>query len=235
MSLIKLAILSTVFLCYQHGECDDSALGMPDIDGIVRGDHLYHVDAGGGVVVPEVMAWEYRVPGEGVLSSAAVLAIIRIESVGDPYARRQGSPYWGLLQISGAYLSDAVEYHHAVSRQGANNTPEEWRLPEVAEDLDGRGDLSLWVFYWYMRRYQGIHQWDPLKIALLHKAGPNAGGRIIKMHREMGIPLGEAACKDDSPGTCEYLKRFHAYFGVYQKYMDSRLVFHQGDSSIIYF
>ena len=76
-----------------------------------------------------------------------------------------------------------------------------------------------------MSRYAFLHRWDPRKVAILHKAGPSALGRILLAQKEGNLSLEDATCADPSPGTCAYLLRFDRFRGAYDAYLNGMLVF----------
>ena len=139
------------------------------------------------------------------IDTVSVLALIHIESTGDERARRPNSQYYGLLQISQAYLTDALEH------EGVDAFP--------IEELMGDGGLSIMVMYWYMQRYSFIHEWEPLRIALVHKAGPNVSQEVIEASK--GGCLIRAAGQSRIPSSRAYLKRFKEHREMYKEALGS--------------
>lgn len=129
-----------------------------------------------------------------------MLAIIHIESTGDPYAKRHGSQYYGLLQVSDAYMQDALEY---AGKEIVR-----------AEVLHGDGAKSLRVFRWYMHRYSHLHEWKPELVALIHKCGPGGLAEILE-GVENGLTMEESIKLNDTPGALDYLKKFRRYRVLY--------------------
>lgn len=92
---------------------------------------------------------------ESVYSDVSVLAIIHLESGGNPSARRTNpngklSQFVGLMQIGEANAADF----------GRKNT-----------DFMGNGDLAIQHFLQIQNKYRGAHQGNPVKQALLWKGG----------------------------------------------------------------
>lgn len=208
--MLEIVIITALYLCYHLNE-EECVPEPPGLSQEEEGDRVRDRDRpqkglDGQIVLEEVLQWYPKIMDRQGVDAGAVLALIRVESAGNPWARREGSPYWGLLQISNAYAADAYDYADLA-----------WR---PARDLHGKGERSLDVFYWYMRRYAFLHGWDPRKVAILHKAGPGALRRIL----DRGEPLGAAACRDATPGLCEYLSRFDLFYARYRQYLEQRSV-----------
>ena len=144
-------------------------------------------------LVEDVLRWEGHTSIVTNMSTSDMLTLIYMESTGNPYARRPRSRFHGLLQISNAYMQDALEYAgHPIA---------------PASTLMGDGVHSIQIFDWYMQRYSFLHQWNPKKVAMLHKMGPSGLGRVLA-RVENGTSLGDAVCDDNLAGACEYYKRF---------------------------
>jgi len=144
------------------------------------------------IVTGSVLAWSPYVETVEELEREDVLALIFIESTGNPNAVR-GDTYFGLLQISDAYMQDALDF------AGRDFMP--------ARALVGDGIMSIRIFRWYMQRYESVHEWDPVMAALLHKMGPAGLKRVIS-NMTMGMNIYEAVEADSTPGALEYLIRF---------------------------
>jgi len=94
---------------------------------------------------------------EAVLDRSVVLALIHVESNGNPQARRQGSQFCGLLQMGRAAGMDV-----GFTDAGRDTTAE----------FVGAPMWSIDSFLRYLRRYSDRHTWDPEHIAVLWKGGP---------------------------------------------------------------
>lgn len=154
------------------------------------------------VVVSQVLMWAPHTDFIEELGYSDILALIFVESTGDENARRAGSQYYGLLQISDAYAQDAFEYAG--------------REVQGAEVLMGNGGLSLQVFYWYMQRYEFLHGWNPEKMAVLHKMGPGAM-RGVNARIDKGKTLEEAVEACETPGAHQYLMRYREVRRAYER------------------
>lgn len=111
-------------------------------------------------------------------SDATILALIHVESSGNECARRKGSRYYGLLQMANAYVQDACEY---------------WGVPVVpASELQCDGEAQILMALQYFERYRKYHDYQPSKVAILHKGGPGTAKRVDKRHAQTG-DLVEAA------------------------------------------
>lgn len=155
-----------------------------------------------------VLQWERQVKVVSRMGAHEVLALIHVESTGNPYARRPRSRFYGLLQISDVYAKDAFEFIG--------------KKPKPASSLIGDGEQSLQVFKWYMTRYEHIHKWDDEKIAVLHKAGPTGLRRILHHKRRTKKSFHHAVCSYNKPsGVCTYLTRYKSYKEIYETKVDS--------------
>lgn len=154
------------------------------------------------LVVGSVLYWAPYTDHIEELERTDVLALIFVESTGDENARRQGSQYYGLLQISDAYMQDALEYAG--------------REVQGVEVLIGDGERSLQVFYWYMQRYEFLHGWDAERVALLHKMGPGAM-RGVNARMDKGNTLEEAVKACETPGAYQYLMRYREVRRAYER------------------
>lgn len=155
-----------------------------------------------GLASEEVLAWEPSVVNlVDTLDPSVVLSLIHIESTGNPAARRAGSRYYGLLQISDMYIYDALDV------VGSPREP--------ASTLRGEGVESIRVFVWYMTRYEFLHNWEPEKVVVLHKVGPTAFQRIQRRMAREGVNFSDSVCRDSTPNACEYLERYRRYYEIY--------------------
>lgn len=143
------------------------------------------------------------------LRPATLLALIHVESHGDPEARRDGSAYHGLLQIAQPYLDDALDYTGEPGRD--------------VGDLMGDGEASIRATVAYLCRYSRFHQWHPTLVAVAHKAGAGTLATTAE-NVESGMPLSDAvdaaADHHSVPRVGEYLRRFERARQVYARELD---------------
>lgn len=126
-----------------------------------------------------------------------ILALIHVESAGDPHARRPRSRFYGLLQIATPYLYDALDYAGEPRRH--------------ARTLMGEAGESIRNTMRYMQRYAHHHEWDPERMACAHKGGAGTVKKIGQYVRR-GLSVDDAMRKtyeDDGLVDCRaYLERF---------------------------
>lgn len=125
---------------------------------------------------------------------ASLLALIHVESLGNPSAYRPGSKFFGLLQIADPYLQDAQDF----SKENQNLK---------AKDLAGDASLSVWATVAYMTRYQRFHQWNPTLIAIAHKGGAGTVRRFSEGKENLTT--------SKIPNIGEYVRRFEAVYPLY--------------------
>ena len=155
----------------------------------------------------DVLQWSDDTEIVGNMTEADMLTLIFMESTGDPTARRSGSRFYGLLQISDEYMQDALE-HADLDAQPASV-------------LMGEVRHSLQVFEWYMQRYEHHHNWRPEYVAMIHKAGPTGFNRMRRRYQQQDLTFEEAVCADETPGACQYYRRFQEVRPVYQTCLTS--------------
>lgn len=140
-------------------------------------------------------------------SDALMLALIHIESNGNPDARRPGSGFCGLLQIGRSYAIDACDW------LGID--------PIAPEDLLGDGRTSIDLTLAYFERYRARHDYHDTRIAAMHKGGAGASRRLArKMQRREHASTREAieAVEREAgvPSLTKYVyDRFIPAFQVY--------------------
>lgn len=127
-----------------------------------------------------------------------VLALIDVESDGDPEAEKfDGSQFHGLLQM-GRYAGIDTGFED----DGADTT----------EALHGDGFAALQEFLEYQERYSVRHHHDPVRVALLWKAGPGTLARVNRLLVEEGLSFNDAienaAAELGVPNALEYVERF---------------------------
>lgn len=157
-----------------------------------------------------------------LVHSVDLLALIHVESAGDPNAHRPGSQFRGLLQIGRPYFTDALEWlGHS---------------PRSQETLHGDGVASIAATLAYLCRYATHHQWDPTLIAVLHKGGPRTC-RIVRDEERSGGYLHAAIDHAESsiplPNLREYVRRFREARAIYAAALiDSIRVVHCTDMGL---
>ena len=148
------------------------------------------------------ISWSGETTFINELDTPTIISLIHIESTGDECAKRPGSRFYGLLQISNEYAQDAFEYAG--------------REVVEANTLMCEGRDSLKVFYWYMNRYEFLHGWNPEYVAMIHKMGPT-GFQRAKDNMEDGVSFKQAIIEEGTPGAKEYLVRFRKYKRLYEQ------------------
>lgn len=130
---------------------------------------------------------------ECVYPDAVILALIDVESGGDPFAHREGSKFWGLLQMGPPAAKDVG-------------------LEDVS-DLDGDGEAAIEACLRLLDRYEDRHDGDPRRIAVLWKGGAGTA-RTVEERLVAGIDLRRAMIyaseKHRVPRLVEYVRRFQA-------------------------
>lgn len=126
-----------------------------------------------------------------------VLALIDVESDGDEHAHRESSQYHGLLQM-GRYAGIDT----GLDDEGRDTT----------EELLGDGFAAIQEFFEYHERYSVRHHHDPVRVALLWKAGPGTLARVNRLLVEEGLSFNgaieNAAAELGVPNALEYVERF---------------------------
>lgn len=129
------------------------------------------------------------------IDTATVLALIHIESNGDPYARREGSQFYGPLQIG-----------HAVTR-----------------DVEGHRDSSIWhgrfgasveAFVTWAQMYEDLHDFNPEYLAIGWKGGVGT----LKTYRKKLRKYGEKVAFDylgTKWNTDTYLEYFRDAYALW--------------------
>lgn len=137
---------------------------------------------------------------------AIVLALIDVESKGDPWAHRPGSQFYGMLQMGKLAGLDVGLF------------PKGRKTTDV---LHGRGEESIKLFLLYFERYLGRWSYEGyapkyLKAALLWKAGARSALRVRDWFERGEIStIWEGAERLENmpnkkarvPGVTQYLER----------------------------
>jgi hypothetical protein len=137
------------------------------------------------------------------------LTLIDIESGGDPYARRAGSQYTGILQIGRSVARDLG-----------------YKSPHI---FMGDVEKSVHAFEKYLNLYSSMHHYDPERIAILWKGGP---GTLQQWNRSNN-PFRDPEIISMWEGSLlTYIRRFrnrhHPYKTLYQCTRQSRHGFPHG-------
>lgn len=148
-------------------------------------------------------------------SDAVMLALIEVESAGDPAARRPGSRYHGLLQIARPYAIDASEWLDVDLIE-----------PETLTDGEKGGYESILLALAYFERYSSRHSYVQSRIAALHKGGAGSArmlsDRLARGPREEGLTqaIEHVEKKAGVPNLSKYVKRFRGALGRWRKWLD---------------
>lgn len=141
---------------------------------------------------------------------ATVLALIHVESSGDPCAHREDSQFWGLLQM-GRLAGIDVGFEDL------------GRL--TTRPLHGDGHHAIEAFMRYMERYKGRHDYQPSRIAALWKGGPGTAKTLYERLRKgdsWNAALQYAEENHRIGNLCEYVRRFTEAFQTYAIWLDDR-------------
>ena len=111
------------------------------------------------------------------LDLGTMLALVATESSGkDTVINRFG--FVGLLQVGTPYLKDARRW---IKRHRPGLLKE---IPRTKYGLNGNARASVLVTAAYMRKYSEFHDWDPRRIAGIHKGGAGSAARLDRMLQE---------------------------------------------------
>lgn len=151
-----------------------------------------------------------------------IMALIHVESAGDPYARRANKVYNGLTQCYQGYVDEACK---------------EANIPSFpATDLHGDGYLAIWTMIQVFERYARHHEYAAARLAILHKGGPGTLVRLVSLEnhghstksaaenisKTWRYPLDyrkvEKRGKLKLPRLGKYLYRWTKFFEIYSKY-----------------
>ena len=135
---------------------------------------------------------------------ATLLALIHVESAGNDTAHRDGSQFYGLLQMGTPAGVDVG-------------------ITGGTRELHGEGYASIRAFVQYMERYKDRHHYQPSRIAALWKGGPGTAKTLYQCLRDGDSwpdSLEYAAEKHRIPNLSEYVRRFTAAMTAYSIYID---------------
>ena len=145
-------------------------------------------------------------------SDALLLSLIHRESfpLGDASSHTEGTSYYGLLQMSDAYVQDACEYLG--------------KEPVPARQVNGKPALQFALFFAYNERYKRYHgYYRPSYVALMHKAGV---GSMAKddLHASGHSARGLATehLQDDIPEVEDYVNSWSKLLEVYATWIDNQ-------------
>ena len=139
-----------------------------------------------------------------------LLALIHVESAGDSGAHRDGSQFWGLLQM-GRYAGIDVGFED----NGKATT----------QALHEDGPHAIEAFLRYMERYKARHHYQPSRIAALWKGGPGTAKTIyerLTAGDSWNQAIEYASNKHGIPRLAEYVRRFTEAFQAYTVYLDDQ-------------
>lgn len=165
---------------------------------------------------------------------AALLAIIHVESLGQPDARREGSQYYGLTQVGWAAAIDGgiisrEPYDKLLKELKAARTPEQreaarkrlsrWKRDAAKPALDP--DQALLALCRCIQRYKSRVLYagvTPIEgIAIMWKAGAGSS-RVVQADLRAGKSLEQALIareKSGIPNVREYIRRANAASKLY--------------------
>lgn len=139
-----------------------------------------------------------------------VLALIAVESAGDPEARKTHvySEFWGLLQMG---------------RMAGIDVGLEDRGVDTADVVHGDPDRALELFMRYQDRYEARHDWTPHKMAVVWKGGPGTArtyNEALADGMSRAAALKHAEDEHSIHNLREYLRRFRGQLHVYVRWVD---------------
>lgn len=140
---------------------------------------------------------------------AVVLALIAVESAGNPEAHRPGSQFYGLLQIG---------------RPVAMKTGARDRGRNTASMHHGDAERSLRAFSAYLAFFAKWLQGDPELTAIMWKGGPRFAQRVKEHDGTIEEAIEEVTAFYANldppvhiPNVQEYLDRFRGHYAVYSE------------------
>lgn len=141
-------------------------------------------------------------------SDCTILALIHVESHGDPWAHREDSQFWGMLQM-GRMAGLDVGYTDLKK--------------QTTRHLHGDAYEAVRGFLKYCERYHERHFYQPSRIAALWKGGPGTA-RTLRDRLTAGDTWSAAlqyAEEEHRIGNlCEYVRRFTEAFQTYTIWLD---------------
>lgn len=136
----------------------------------------------------------------------AILALIHVESKGDPCAHRARSQYHGLLQMGRLAGVDA-----GMRDRGTDTTA----------GLHCNERQSILAFFAYMDRWEDRHHWTPIRMAILWKGGPSAA-LLVEESLDEDAALHDALALAERrygiTGLVQYVDRYKTAVAVYDDY-----------------
>lgn len=141
---------------------------------------------------------------------ATLLALIHVESAGNPDAHRDGSQYYGLLQMG---------------EPAGKDVGFEDKDRETTAHLSGDGYAAIRAFIEYQERYNERTQWIPTRQAVLWKGGPGTA-KTLRHRLQGGMSWADAIKHAEEHHRVvnlrEYLRRFSEAFQSYAVWLDDR-------------
>jgi hypothetical protein len=129
-----------------------------------------------------------------------ILALIDVESAGDPEAHRKGSQFYGLLQMGKmAGLDVGIQSTAVLSGEDGD--------PESEDDIE--------AFLRLCERYSDRHGYHPYRIAALWKGGAGTAktiGALLAEGETFEFALAAAELRHKIPNLREYVLRFRKAF-----------------------
>lgn len=129
-------------------------------------------------------------------SDDTVMALIQIESGGDPYKHRDNSQFYGLLQI------------------GTDNGAEADLIPSsLLQETPARAaEIAIRHFFYVSEKYRKRHEYDPKKVAIGWKAGYGSVNRYNALEDGGASETELVEFLDSRWDTDEYVARFDAAY-----------------------
>lgn len=171
---------------------------------------------------------------EHELPTAVLLAIVHVESLGQPDARRKGSQYHGLTQVGWAAAIDGgiisrEPYDKLLKELKAAATPEQreaarkrlarWKRDAAKPALDP--DVALLALCRCIARYKSRILYagvTPVEgVAIMWKAGAGSS-RVVQSDLRGGMSLEDALRRREAsgiPNVREYIRRANAALALY--------------------
>lgn len=133
------------------------------------------------------------------IPTPVVLAIIQVESEGNPKAHRPGSQFYGLTQVGKALASETRTDRAVMGRGGLRG-----------------GREAIRAFCRWAKMYRSLHRWDPELMALGWKGGV---GTLDDYNARVRAGEDQAALRTwlDKKrwGTWKYVRKFRAAFSIW--------------------
>jgi len=158
--------------------------------------------------------------GADELGLGVLLALVATESSGDP--RADNGTFKGLLQVGGPYLTDAREW---IARHRPAYLHE---VPAKKSGLLGDVRASALVVVAYLMRYEMRHDWEPYRIAAIHKGGAGTAktlSRKLAAGLDLEVALEQTERERRVPNLELYVlgaRHFHGHHRDYAAWVEER-------------